>query len=300
VAFWPVDDAANADSEILNAVRPGLATTSGPLFMISSPYARRGELWRTYQKHYGPAGDPLILVAQGSSRTFNCTLPQSVVDRAMERDAAAASAEYGAEFRRDIESFVSVEAVQACVSRGVYERPAERGVDYSGFVDPSGGSADSFTLGVGHVDFTDWQKQVVVVDCVREAKPPFSPATVAEEFARVLKSYNVNKVIGDKFAGAWPVEVFGKLSVTYEQSAAPKSDLYRDLLALINSGRIRLLDHPKSINQLCGLERRVSRGGRDSIDHGPGAHDDCANAIAGVAAINNKYPGYIRDWSKWL
>jgi hypothetical protein len=140
----------------------------------------------------------------------------------------------------------------------------------------------------------------VVVDAIREAKPPFSPASIAEEFSRVLKNYNVNKVIGDKFAGIWPVEVFGKLSVTYEQSAAPKSDLYRDLLPLINSNRIRLLDNPKLINQLCGLERRVLRGGRDSIDHGPGAHDDVANCVAGVAAINNAYPGYIRDWSRWV
>jgi hypothetical protein len=72
--------------------------------------------------------------------------------------------------------------------------------------------------------------------------------------------------------------MFGKLSINYEQSAAPKSDLYRDMLALINSNRIRLLDNPKLVNQLCGLERRVSRGGRDSIDHGPGGHDDIANA----------------------
>lgn len=133
IAFFPSEDSANAGDEILNAVRPGLATTGGPLFMISSPYARRGELWRTYQKHFGPAGDPLILVAQGSSRTFNPTLPQSVVDRAMERDAASASAEFLGEFRRDIENFVSVEAVQGCVSRGVYERPPERGITYNGF-----------------------------------------------------------------------------------------------------------------------------------------------------------------------
>jgi hypothetical protein len=31
--------------------------------------------------------------------------------------------------------------------------------------------------------------------------------------------------------------------------------------------------------QLCALERRTSRGGRDSIDHAPGAHDDLANAV---------------------
>ncbi len=33
---------------------------------------------------------------------------------------------------------------------------------------------------------------------------------------------------------------------------------------------------------IVGLERRTSRGGRDSIDHGPGGHDDLANAVAGV------------------
>src|SRR4030081_824079 len=35
----------NPDIEIINAVRPGLATTRGPLIIASSPYARRGALW---------------------------------------------------------------------------------------------------------------------------------------------------------------------------------------------------------------------------------------------------------------
>ena len=115
-AFWHSDDvSANADTEILNSVRPGLATTSGPLIIASSPYARRGVLWSTYKRHYGPDGDPLILVAQGASRDFNPSLPQAVVDRALERDHAAASAEFLAQFRSDLESFVSAEVVQACV-----------------------------------------------------------------------------------------------------------------------------------------------------------------------------------------
>ena len=31
---------------------------------------------------------------------------------------------------------------------------------------------------------------------------------------------------------------------------------YVDLLPLLNSGRIELLDHPRLVAQLCGLERR--------------------------------------------
>jgi hypothetical protein len=51
---------------------------------------------------------------------------------------------------------------------------------------------------------------------------------------------------------------------------------------LLNSGKIALLDHPRLIAQLCGLERRTARSGKDSIDHAPGAHDDLANAVAGA------------------
>jgi hypothetical protein len=141
-AFWLSDEvSANPDTEILNAVRPGLATTQGPLFVISSPYARRGEVWEAYRRHFGP-------IAQAPSRTMNPSLPESVVDRALERDAASAQAEYLAQFRSDLEAFVSPEAVKACTSRGVFERPPLRGVGYAAFVDPSGGSADSMTLAI--------------------------------------------------------------------------------------------------------------------------------------------------------
>jgi len=42
------------------------------------------------------------------------------------------------------------------------------------------------------------------------------------------------------------------------------------------------------VNQLASLERRTSCGGKETIDHSPGAHDDVANVVAGVAycAVN--------------
>ena len=44
---------------------------------------------------------------------MNATLPQRVIDRAIEADPEAASAEYGAEFRGDLEVFVGREAIEA-------------------------------------------------------------------------------------------------------------------------------------------------------------------------------------------
>jgi hypothetical protein len=104
--------------------RPGLATTNGLFAIISSPYA--GVVWDGWRRHYGSASDPLILVAHCTSRTFNPSLSQSVLDRALDRDAApasaSASAEYLAQFRTDVESFISREVVEACVAVGVRER----------------------------------------------------------------------------------------------------------------------------------------------------------------------------------
>ena len=133
---------------------------------------------------YGSDGDPAILVAQGTSREFNPELPQAVVDRALERDPLANRAEYLAEFRTDVESLLTIEAIQACVVPGVKERPPELKHGYVAFVDPSGGSSDSMTLAIAHKE-----GQTEILDLVRERKPPFSPEAVVEEFASTILKY---------------------------------------------------------------------------------------------------------------
>jgi hypothetical protein len=55
------------------------------------------------------------------------------------------------------------------------------------------------------------------------------------KFATLLKSYGVSQVSGDRFANVWPVEVFAKVGITYEQNAEPKGTLYTNMLPLINS-----------------------------------------------------------------
>ena len=66
-------------------------------------------------------------------------------------------------------------------------------------------------------------------------KPPFSPEAVVEEFAEALKRYRVTRVVGDRYGGEFPRELFRKRGINYQPAEKPKSDLYRDLLPLINS-----------------------------------------------------------------
>jgi hypothetical protein len=123
------------------------------------------------------------------------------------------------------------------------------------------------------------------MDAIREVRPPFSPEQVCTDFAAFFRNYGIERATSDKWAGQFPIEGMSKHGIRVEPSAKPKSDLYREVLPLLNSQRVELLDHPRLLSQFTNLERRTARGGRDSIDHPPKHHDDLANATAGALLL---------------
>lgn len=277
LAYWRSEDSANPDTEVLNALRPAMTTIPNALLLaISSPYARRGALWDAHKQYFGKPGAP-VLVWQADTRTMNPTVSRSAIEREYERDPALAKAEYGAEFRTDIEAFLAWEAVESCVVPHRQALPPVPGVRYFGFVDPSGGSSDSMTLGIAHHD-----GRRAVLDLLEEKIPPFGPESVVREFAATLKRYGIHAVKGDRYGGEWPREQFQKQGITYHCSELNRSELYLELLPMITSEQVELLDNKRLLSQLMSLERRTSRLGRDSIDHPSAGHDDVANAAAGA------------------
>jgi hypothetical protein len=293
--FYSDEFSVNADSEVLGAVRPGLATTGGITVIASSPYARRGILWSAYNRDYGPDGDPAILVAQGGSRVFNPTLSERFVERELQKDPAFASAEYLAQFRSDLELYVSLEIVQACIG-DYYELAPAKGVRYHAFTDFAGGSGkDSAALAISYRD----RDGRIIISCIRETQPPFSPAAVIEDYAHLCKSYRIKRITGDRFGGEFPREAFRQNGLTYEPADKPKSAYYVDLLPLLNSGRISLPKSERLVAQLCSLERNTARTGKDQIDHprGPSFHDDLANSVAGATHLaSTKTYNSNLDW----
>ena len=277
IAFWPTDESANPDTEIVNALRPAMATVpDGLLLAISSPYGRRGEMWKAYNEHFGKDGDQ-TLVWQAETRLMNPSIDVAIIETAYADDPLMAAAEYGAEFRRDLEAFVSPEVLAHATVTGRHELPPVSGVGYSAFVDPSGGSADSMTLAIAHRDGNR-----MILDAVRERQAPFSPDHVTAEFAGLLQAYRIRQVVGDRYAGEWPRERFRAHGISYRVAELDKSALYGDALVLLNSGRVELLDQPVLLRQLAALERRTTRRGRDIVDHPPRGRDDVSNAVAGA------------------
>jgi transposase-like protein len=287
IAFWRSDEAgANPDAEVLNALRPAMATIPGAVLLAaSSPYARRGVLWDQYSRYYSKPAGPLIWKAP--TWVMNPTVPQQFLDEERERDPVAYEAEYGAEFRSDVAAFMSKEALDAVVVKGRFEVARAEGVEYFGFVDPSGGMSDSMTLAIAHRE-----GDVAALDLILEIRPPFDTFATVETFAQVLLSYGIVGVEGDHWGGDFVRQPFRNAGIAYEVSARTKGDIYQSWLPLINAGRARLLDNTRLYNQALQLERRTSRGGRDSVDHPPMGHDDVVNVAAGamVMAAGQRYP----------
>ena len=246
-----------------------MATIPGAMLLCaSSPYARRGALFDAHRKHFGKDGDP-VLVWHAPTRDMNPCVPQAVIDAAMERDPAHAAAEYLAEFRSDIECFIKLHEVERCVSTGIDARPPLSGCRYRAFVDPSGGSNDTMTLAIAHRE--DRQGRDRPGDRTQATVQPgvawssnsrqFSSCTASTQSLVIAMPVNGR---ANNFAG---------MASATRSRPSRRSDLYVAFLPLLTSQMVELVDQPRLIQQIVGLERRTARGGRDTIDHAPNGSD---------------------------
>jgi hypothetical protein len=285
-AFYRDETGANPDKELYAAIQPGLSTIPGSLLIgISTPYRKTGLLYEKFAEHYGKPDDD-VLVVKGTSKLFNPLLDEKIIQRALARDPDAARSEWLAEWRSDIGEFLGREVIEAAVDRDVVVRPPATDTRYFAFADPSGGISDSFTLAIAHRE----PKNVAVLDCLREWKAPFNPASVVAEIADLLRSYRLTTLRGDRYAASWVVEAFRAQQIRYDASELDRSAIYENAIPLFASGRARILDNERLLQQFHSLERRTRAGGRDRIDYSSGAKDDLANACAGalVAAVGRK------------
>ncbi len=241
-------------------------------------------MWRqprtVHRRHYGREDSP-TLVWQASAPEMNPTLSADYLARMEAEDPEAYRSEVLGEFRAGVATFLDPEALADVVEAGVRERQPVAGIRYFGFADAASGSGkDAFALGIAHRD-----GERAVLDVCRAWRPPFNPSGVIAEASDLLKHYRVSTVEGDKYAPGFVAEGFRKYGITYQAAKRTTSETYLELLPLVNSGAVVLLEDPALLRELRGLERRRGTAGRDRVDHRPGAHDDRAVAAAGALLL---------------
>jgi hypothetical protein len=296
-AFLRSEDSALPDVELVRALRPALLTLNGLLLVVSSPHRKVGLLYNAHRKYYGNDDEPRGLFIQASSRDLNPTLDEPAIAEAMEDDPSAAQSEYLGVFRADLEGFLDDATVDAAIATGRRELPRVAGARYRAFCDSSGRRSDSFTLAIAHqVPKRGDTPERLVLDAVRTVAPPFDPESAVEPMVQTLRDFGLSEVSGDAYAAEWVVGAFRKHGITYRPSERSRSEIYLEILPHFSRGAVELLDSPQLRTQLLLLlERRTRAGGRDSVDHPRGGHDDLATSVCGaLLAAASKTAGFFR------
>ena len=215
-AFWPHDDAAQPDQEILRGLRPSMSNVPGALIVgASSLWARRGLLYENIRDYWGVDGQDDVLAWKATTLMMHDTPAiREFVGMEWDRDPVSALAEVGRpdksaaiEFRTDVETYMPIELIDAVTDKDVFERAPQLGVQYIAFVDPSGGSADAMTLAIAHYD----QRQgKTILDLIEEHAPPFDPDAVARKHCEILQRFRIKHVTGDAYAGEWPRAAYAR------------------------------------------------------------------------------------------
>jgi hypothetical protein len=274
-------DSSNRDEDLITALRPSLVTTNGPMLLISSPGTDAGVVYTIHKQHFGPQGDALILVVQADSKSLNPRLDQARIDREFSLDAESAQAEWGGVFRAPVSVYLSRTLVERAVKPGQEQWPPDQAIQqYVAFADmASGDGKDSATLAIGHRKFAE---SPIIVDVVREVRPPFNSEDAVRQFAEVMRLYRCGSVVGDQYAKGWCRTAFARHGIDYTETAPIKSDIYLHCVPLFTADKVVLPDNPRLISQLCGLRRKIGQAGKETIDHLRNSHDDLSNSVCGL------------------
>jgi hypothetical protein len=97
---------------------------------------------------------------------------------------------------------------------------------------------------------------------VRRWPPPFNPSGVIAEAGDLFTRYRVRQVQGDRYAPGFVAEGFRANGITCRASELTTSEIFLELVPLVNAGAVALLDEPTLVRELRGLERRRGTAGR--------------------------------------
>lgn len=299
LAFWPDNDAAQSDKQILDAMVPGLAPITGApprrFLAITSANLEEGVAWDTFRESYGRAGGSSFVVS-GTTTDFNPNVDRAWLAKQQRKRPAAYLREYESVWGGVVEEgFFPAESVALVTDPGRpsgYPEGPVRGLEAA--IDAAFIS-DRFTLAL-----VGTQHGVLRVFGTWAWSAPrgktLSPKDTVGAIARILRTNEISSVTGDQHAFAPLAELFRERRIQLRQvawTAQNKPDTYRSLRSDIIDGAIRLPDDPELRRELLAISSKPRKDGGERIEARRG-HDDRVSALA-LAYARAKRSGRIPE-----
>jgi phage terminase large subunit-like protein len=290
LAFWQHEETdANPEEEVLSALRPAMATfPTAKLIKISTPFRKEGILWREFRQR----GELDHLVWHLPSPEMNPTLLPSILEQERKYNEEKFRREFLAEFTDQINGWITLNVLEACIVRGRAELPRLEKATYVVAIDPAF-RRDDFGLAVLHRNADG----PVIVDRVArwagKENAPLPFEWVCENVARIIKEYGINAVWGDQYCAEVIKQYFHKLGIHFKEytfGGHTHGELFGNLKHLLVQRKIELLDDPTLLRQLRALEERKEASGNIKIQASYGQKDDVAVAVALAALELSRRP----------
>ncbi len=288
VAFWQHEEtSANPEAEVLDALRPSMATLSNTkLIKISTPFRKEGLLWDEYQRR----NELGHFVWQLSSAEMNPSISAAFLEKQRNRGEEKFRREYLAEFTDHVSRWINSNVLDACIAKGTTELPPRKGVRFVAAVDPAF-KRDDFALCIAERANDGTISLALLRTWTGKPNEPLGFEAVCREIARILKSYGINTLVGDQHCAAVIAQAFLKLGINYREftfTTASKMDLFTNVKHLLLQRQIQLLDDPELLRQLRGLEEHRTSSGNVEIRTAARVKDDlvCATVLAAYELSN--------------
>ena len=249
-------------------------------------------MWNVYQEHFGKnlIEDEETVFLKGPSLLMNPTLKKATVQKAYDRDPVVASSEFGASFRESIGGYVNSTTLKKVTVKDRKELHYNSFSKYIAAADLSAGvseNSDDASAVIGYVKKSLIGAPDKLIICkYLHYNAPFNPDYVIKKMSELLREFKIKRIHADNYASQFQSRLWGKNRIKHIPIKRNKTEIYADLLGMISSGSIELLDDPELLTQAMNLQRKTVGGGREIIDHISGADDALINSIGILASIS--------------
>lgn len=280
MAFWRHEETfANPEEEVLDALRPAMATLSRTkIVKVSTPFRKEGILWREFQERGGLDH----YVWQLSTEEMNPVVSNSFLEKARQRNEETFRREHLAEFVDNVIGWITPEILDPCVMRGKRELPRVSNGVYVAVIDPAFTSSD-FGFAIVHRSDDGSVTVVYVSRWTGSKKTPLNFDPISEQIGEILRRYGINSLVGDQFCFPILQQHFQRLGIFYREfrfGIRTRASLYGNLRQLIAQQKIRFVDDAELLRQLRSLEELRTWNGNVDVRPPRSQNDDVAIAVA--------------------
>lgn len=286
LAVWPKDkESAQPDYEVERAVRPAMGQfPNRKLIKVSSPWTEEGLLWESQQiGTYGLKTDEsrpgvIVLNAPTGAMGNHKAAPREYLEQEQKKDPLAFQREYLAQFAQSIQGFLNKNAIRAAVMK-VDRVPPRKGPMYVCTIDPAF-RKDAFGFCIGHLDPDGTFMLDLAGQWQGSQEKPLSPGVAMASLAVFCREYGIRHMVSDQFHDMTLQEIALDYGISLESvflTAKVKKQVWGDVAAMLNLGKIKLVNNPDLIDQLLKLEQHLTPFGNYQFY---GKKDDMAHAFA--------------------